>query len=103
MRENRTHGSEGGEDGVLSYPYSKCEPLKAAEIPKDQRCAGAANLASHQMTPRLYYSFFHQPTALIVIASVGLRRSPYFRNSQTIAVPRHSRGFTSFNYRSALP
>ena len=21
MRENRTHGSEGGEDGVLSYPY----------------------------------------------------------------------------------
>ena len=21
MRENRTHGSEGGEDGVLLYPY----------------------------------------------------------------------------------
>jgi hypothetical protein len=21
VRENRTHGSEGGEDGVLSYPY----------------------------------------------------------------------------------
>jgi len=21
VRENRTHGSEGGEDGVLLYPY----------------------------------------------------------------------------------
>jgi len=24
VRENRTHGSEGGEDGVLSYPYFIC-------------------------------------------------------------------------------
>ncbi len=26
MRENRTHGSEGGEDGVLSYPYFIVSP-----------------------------------------------------------------------------
>jgi len=81
----------------MTKGLSKCEPLKAAAIPKDQWCAGAANLASHQMTPRLYYSFFHQPTAFILIESVGLRRSPYFRKSQTFAVPRHSRGFTFFN------
>lgn len=27
MRENRTHGSEGGEDGVLLYPYHELSPL----------------------------------------------------------------------------
>jgi hypothetical protein len=31
MRENRSDGSEGGEDGVLSYPYTRfiydCEGL----------------------------------------------------------------------------
>ena len=27
MRENRTHGSEGGEDGVLSYPYHEAKRI----------------------------------------------------------------------------
>ena len=51
MRENRTHGSEGGEDGVLSYPYFIMKNESYIKFDKDTGDLQVANVSSENNYP----------------------------------------------------